>query len=212
MKNKICKADTCSSDSKVKGLCLKHYAQKLKHGKLLKRTIYDKNEYVFEGDTCKMFLYNKRNEKFAETIIDSSDYEKVKNLKWGLSVRGYVENGSRKVRHKLHRFLLGQGKESKLEVDHINGNPLDNRKINLRLCTHQQNSQKRRLQANNTSGAIGVSWDRQRKKYMAQLKVNGKKVFFKRVKTFLDAMILRDEAARKYHGEYAKTNKSLGLY
>lgn len=71
----------------------------------------------------------------------------------------------------LHRFLLDAPKG--IQVDHKNGDTLDNRRENLRLATHSQNMMNRKLQKNNTSGVCGVTWDKSTDKWMAHIAKNG---------------------------------------
>jgi len=77
------------------------------------------------------------------------------------------------------------------EIDHINGDPLDNRICNLRQATRAQNESNKGIQRNNTSGVKGVCWNKSRSKWVAQITVNGK---HKRLGQF--ACI--DEAAAAY--------------
>lgn len=75
----------------------------------------------------------------------------------------------------MHRFILGLPRDDPREVDHINGNPLDNRRANLRLVSRAQNKQNLdpRGQANSTSGIRGVSWDTQAQKWRATAHIDG---------------------------------------
>ena len=88
-------------------------------------------------------------------------------------------------------------------VDHINMNPLDNRKCNLRICTMQQNNFNKKEQTNNTSGRVGVTWDKQTNKWRAQIQVNGKSIKLGRFKNKEDAIKARLQAEMKYYKEFA---------
>lgn len=78
-----------------------------------------------------------------------------------------------KFRISLHRFIANAGPGD--SVDHVNGDGLDNRRANLRKLTHAQNHQNRQgLQANNTSGYRGVTWDKIHNRWAAHCKVDGK--------------------------------------
>ena len=92
-------------------------------------------------------------------------------------------------------------------VDHINMNPLDNRKCNLRICTMQQNNFNKKEQTNNTSGRVGVTWDKQTNKWLAQIQVDGKNIKLGRFKNKEDAIKVREEAELKYFGEYKYRRK-----
>jgi len=95
------------------------------------------------------------------TLIDEEDLPRVRIWSWHASlcgkkwrVSGYVERQP----ILLHRYLLNLKKDDP-EVDHINRNPLDNRKINLRIVTRRINKLNRDLDPRNKSGYRGVSWN-----------------------------------------------------
>lgn len=76
--------------------------------------------------------------------------------------------------HRL-AFMIMKGREPIDQIDHINGDPKDNRWLNLRECYDYQNKQNLSLKANNTSGFTGVWWHYQNKKWCAEIKTKGKK-------------------------------------
>lgn len=122
-------------------LCGKHAHQWKRHGKFFKRTIYDKNDIIVCGKKSKLILRNKLCKKLAEVIFDTNDIDKVRKYKWWLSDTGYAMSGGgyKKTHHiRFARFVLNA--KHGIEVDHINGNKLDNRRCNLRIVNHQQNS------------------------------------------------------------------------
>lgn len=92
--------------------------------------------------------------------------------------RGVYSSETGKVRLILmHRVIMGLvGKSSKIECDHVNMDGLDNRQVNLRIATHQQNMRNRRSHRGSSSRFRGVFWDSQKRKWGAQLIVDGKKV------------------------------------
>ena len=91
-------------------------------------------------------------------------------------------------------------------IDHINGNGLDNRRINLRICTHKENCRYRtKLQANNTSGFHGIR--RRGNGWEARINVgDGIRKYAGFSKNKEIAAKMYDEAAKKYHGEFATLN------
>jgi hypothetical protein len=94
-------------------------------------------------------------------------------------------------------------------VDHINTDSLDNRRANLRLATHSQNScNSRRDKSNTYSRFRGVSFSKRKQKFFAAIRANGKKTWLGYFKTEIDAARAYDEAAKKYHEEFARLNFS----
>ncbi len=91
-----------------------------------------------------------------------------------------------------------------MKCDHVNGDTLDNQDDNLRNCTNSQNCMNKKAQSNNTSGYKGVC--KNGNNWRAEVQVDGKVVFNKTFKSIKDAAHAYDEAARKYHGEFARTN------
>lgn len=145
------------------------------------------------------------------TFIDAEDYDSVSKCKWQakLAVSGKyyaVKNGTQ----RLHRLLMNA--PAGMQVDHINGDTLDNRKSNLRLCTHAQNQMNRPPQnMNKTSPYKGVSiassWERGRiKKWKVAIDVNKKRIFVGYFPDEIEAAKAYDAAATKYHGEFAYLN------
>lgn len=100
-------------------------------------SMFDKNEIHIQKDCCEMFLYSRRGILKASTLFDRDDLKRVNKHKWHLAKKGYVETRIDDKLVKFHQFIIGR-KEG-FEIDHINHNPLDNRKNNLRHVTHQEN-------------------------------------------------------------------------
>ena len=160
------------------------------------------------GDVTKIFFFNAPREY---TIIDTEDYEKVKDFCWRKRTNPrdktevYVEAKSLgKYRRKTIRIhqILCPCKEGFLP-DHENGNGLDNRKSNLRPSTHSQNGMNRRTPSNNTSGVKGVTYDKKAKQWVAQITIEGEHHYLGGSTDFEEAVKLRQEAEEKYFGEYS---------
>ena len=124
----------------------------------------------------------------------------------GKNHKGYVRIGVNKKRYLAHRlaWLYVYGYFPKYDVDHINTIPFDNRISNLREATTPQNQHNVKMSKANKSGVKGVCFDRSRKKWMAQLQVNTKKIRLGRFDNIDDAEKAVKEAREKYHGEYAR--------
>ncbi len=89
-------------------------------------------------------------------------------------------------------------------VDHINGDTLDNRRANLRVCTMAQNVRNRKKPRTNTSGYKGVHWMPRHKKWMAKITCAGKHIFLGLFDDPAEAHAAYCAAAKKYHGDFAR--------
>lgn len=167
-----------------------------------KRTVYDPNDFIIEGNVCKIGLYNKQGLFKAHTLIDTEDCEKCKQRKWGLDRGGYVVSIKPSYVF-LHNFILDRKASITIQVDHKDRNPLNNTKENLRLCTPTQNQYNSKRHKHNTSGFKGVDFYKQSQKWRARIKINGKSIELGLYDDIADAAEAYKEAARKYHGEFA---------
>jgi HNH endonuclease len=157
--------------------------------------------------------------KFA--IVDDEDYERIDQWKWHASrgdrrcdaVRKLAHDNrihTRRMHHEVLKLPLAEGQ--KWVVDHINRNPLDNRKANLRVCTAQQNtfnsgpSNKK----GKTSYYKGVSFYRCHKLWTARVHFKGRTYYLGYFKTEYEAMVAYNLAVVKKVGEYAYVNRWRG--
>jgi hypothetical protein len=110
----------------------------------------------------------------------------------------------------MHRIILSRKLGRELEkgevVDHIDGDGLNNRRSNLRLATVAQNGQNRRLNSNNTSGYKGVYWEKKHRRWHVEIDVNGRTKYIGEFKDLHQAGRAYNEAAKVYHGEFARLN------
>jgi hypothetical protein len=147
--------------------------------------------------------------KGYEATVDEADYAILSRFNWCYS-DGYAIRGVRDRRAgtqatiRMHRVILDAPEG--IEVDHVNGNRLDNRRANLRLATHKQNLHNLPTPAHNTSGFKGVSWCKRSQKWRAYIKVDGKSKHLGLFATAEGAALAYDEAALLYFGSFARTN------
>lgn len=133
-------------------------------------------------------------------IVDDELFEDINKYLWCFNGL-YASRGNNIY---MHRVIMSAPKG--VLVDHINGNGLDNRRENLRLCTHAQNLQNQKRKKNNTSGIKGVSWCSKSRKWDARIRLNMKQFYLGKFSSKEDAANAYAQAALKYHGEFARTS------
>jgi hypothetical protein len=144
-------------------------------------------------------------------LISDKDYGRVARLKWhavvhrykGEIVRVYAVHSPSLF---LHRFILGIN-DPTIQVDHKDNDGLNCQRRNMRKATHMQNGRNRRCSRNNTSGATGVYWRKDRRRWYAQIEVDDKRVYLGYFTDKLDAVQAYNRAAKKYYGSFANLNK-----
>lgn len=140
-------------------------------------------------------------------LVDDDVYEWASKFKWlalKTGRRWYAIRSERKLTLLLHREILESPKG--VYTDHINGDGLDNRRENLRICTRQQNAQGfQRKQVGTTSKFRGVSRCRGQK-WQSHIKANGHKHYLGQFKSEEDAARAYDVAAKELFGEFASPN------
>lgn len=143
-------------------------------------------------------------------LVDDADYEWLSQWKWAAWHRGRNWYAIRYEGKKLHhnRMLFMHSEIMKpsegMEIDHRDGDGLNNQRHNLRECTHAQNSRNRKRQINNTSGYIGV--DRSRGSWRARINFNGQRKHIHSGSDIEVAARAYDAKARELFGEFAKLN------
>lgn len=144
--------------------------------------------------------------KFA--LVDDEDFDWLSQWKWHIHT-GYAARvlpkflGKRKVIW-MHREIAKT--PDGMDTDHINLNKLDNRRENLRACSHSENKRNQGPQSNNASGRRGVHFNKWDRKWQARIKANGKNIHLGSFDSADEAALAYDAAARKYFGEFANLN------
>jgi hypothetical protein len=150
-------------------------------------------------------------------LVDDEDYERLSRWRWHANVvRGGRVCALRKKRHRgrmttiyMHREIVGA--KPGQQVDHINGDALDNRRGNLRICTISQNNQNRYANTGASSQYKGVCWDKGADKWRATITAGGRRKYLGTFEDEREAALAYDAAARELFGEFARPNLPMEL-
>jgi len=146
-------------------------------------------------------------------LVDDADFEELASHKWYVSRirRTYyakrnepkVGGGQRTI--LMHRVILNA--PPGMQVDHINGDGLNNRRYNLRLATNRQNGASRKhKQLGTSSSFLGVYWQKCAGKWRSEIKANGTQKHIGYFDSEIDAAFAYNEAALELHGKFASIN------
>jgi hypothetical protein len=141
--------------------------------------------------------------------VDDSDYDHLQEYKW-FATKGRnkfyagrcVWRNRRSITILMHREILRPKPNE--QIDHADGNPLNNQKSNLRVATPAQNNANRGKTRSNTSGYKGVFWDKTRDRWYAQINVSRKHLFLGRYKSLDLAAAAYQDAALLHYGDFAQ--------
>lgn len=170
-----CSIEGCEEPHDSHGWCIGHYLRWKRHGDPLGGSRLREPFTEQPPPGCGLIpLYGQDGKVRACAVVDQADYERLGHHTWSLSL-GYAIRFTGVKTVRLHRELLGLSAGDP-EVDHVDGDPLNNRRSNLRLCPrgpaeNQQNHV--RLHPRNTSGYRGVT--RESGKWRAQAVLNGRR-------------------------------------
>lgn len=158
--------------------------------------------------------YTSKGEEF---YFDLEDYDKIKDYCWRIHNKGYVacsvklENKTSKTDVLMHILVMDGYDENlniinkNIEVDHINGRKSrnDNRKNNLRQCSHQENLYNYPISSNNKSGVTGVYYDKRYHVWKSFVSYKGQRMHLGSFYEFEEAIKARLKAEKEYYGEYS---------
>ena len=155
------------------------------------------NQYDLSGEYGIGWTYNTNQEFY----FNLEDFNLIKDYCWYEDVG---QNGYHSLKAKINSknikmcWLFGcKG------YDHIDRNPLNNRRENLRPATYSQNSQNSPRRHNNTSGIIGVNWHKHRQKWVARININCQRIIIGYYVNKEDAIIARLKAENEYYGKFS---------
>lgn len=143
-----------------------------------------------------------------EILVDAEDFESLNKYTWYEDINGYAARGTYlsggQVKYAMHRALMNPPKD--MQIDHINRMKLDNRRDNLRICTNSENQRNKISTVNSTSQYKGVSYNPQRRKWVAVIGLNKKTIWIGRFDKESDAALAYNKKAKDLHGEFALLN------
>lgn len=145
--------------------------------------------------------------KGVVALVDDEDYEWLNQWNWqcmdGYAIRKDTQAANRHA-YCMHRVIMDA--PPGMEVDHINHNPSDNRRCNLRLCTKNQNNLNRKNKVPNHYKGIGFEKRKVRNQWYARITIDKRQINLGYFASPEDAARAYDDAAKKYHGEFACLN------
>jgi hypothetical protein len=163
------------------------FAEKLRLSKVIVPTINEDGTYYITATGGQQIL------------VDAENYTELFNIRWLINVQGYATGSNTNI--NMSRYIMQYtGPDF---VDHINGNRIDNRRANLRICTPQQNSRNRTV-SSGTSKYVGVR--KYGKKWNAIIKTDVELIVVGVYFLEINAAKARDVATKKYFGEYGHLN------
>lgn len=142
-------------------------------------------------------------------VFDTEDYPLISERQWSVGSHGYVTSGSSENQVLMHRLVIGADTDQ--VVDHINRIKVDNRKCNLRLCSHRDNTWNRPTQVNNKTGYKGIC-KLPNGKYQAQITIDRKPVYLGQYTDIMEAVHVYDSALMLVAGDYACVNNDCSVF
>lgn len=218
--DKICIVDGCSNYQFSLGFCKRHKSQFDKYEEILEITRNDPQRIEVFGDMAHVYFRDRNNNYYNYFIIDIEDINKTKEHIWRMSNTGYATTDTKDETRghlRYHNFILNRDYkgEKYIIVDHINGDKLDNRKINLRITTRRNNQRNTGIRASNNSGVTGVRWKKNENCYVSEITINGMTRYLGRSKVFDEMVLARisEEAKvfKEYSNNYNQTTNTVQL-
>lgn len=166
------------------------------------------NNYIIYDKHAEMIIVSKIY-GIVKVKIDKEDVEKCTKLTWHYAKNKdskYIQTRIKGKMIKLHRYIM-KIDDSNIIVDHKNRNTLDNRRDNLRICDYEKNSFNKSIRSDNTSGVVGVDYNKNAKRWRAKIKYNNVTIHLGYYVEIKEASINRRIAEEILFGEYSPNEK-----
>lgn len=191
--------------------CRKHYLQLWRHGKIIERTIYDENEWRLYDDYAECITYKKDGSRSDIVKVDLEYVNELKKYKiYCRTHRGNKRYAALSINGKktlLHRYLMGLANETfsyNITVDHINGDSLDNRMCNLRICPQKENMKNIKKKNKIIGVSLGPNKDG---RWVARIMHNYKTINLGYFDNFEDAVMARLSKEKEICGDCGPNDK-----
>ena len=166
-------------------------------------------KYIIYDDYAEIVIKNSKL-GVCYIPIDLEDVERCKKYKWFIQYANgnyyrVCSHDKQNKTFKLHRYIMNILNESpEIEVDHIDGNPFNNRKSNLRLCSHIENQKNLKLAINNKSGAKGVRYNNKTKCWEAEIWFNNEHIHIGKSKNKEEAIAMRNKKETELYKDFKR--------
>ena len=160
------------------------------------------------GDTAFVYLtmgYVAKIDASAINLVSGRNWFAVRKTNNGVDRHVYAQAMDGQYKIYMHRLICGVQKDCSLQIDHIDGDGLNNRSANLRVATASQNQRNQRKKSNNTSGYKGVSFHKSISRYTARIWHDGRQLHIGSFKTAEEAAAAYAKASELFHGEFGRT-------
>lgn len=193
LRERPCSIEGCHRPLLARGVCGTHWQRKKMWG-----TYFSKKEVFIRENPPKNGVGKIPLTKGKYALVDEGDYYKLIKGSWHLCGKEYAKGPGEKL---MHDVILNA-----TNVDHINHNTLDNRRSNLRKCTHQENMWNRKKSKGVSSQYMGVSYVKLGNKWDARIYSKGRSLFIGYFPKEKDAAVAWDRVAKELRGQYASLN------
>lgn len=163
---KYCTIQNCQKELRAKGFCTMHWYRWNKFGDPAFKTSRVPRQAVIEGDTARIPL--GVDGRLGWAVVDA-EFASLDKYFWSITTTGYARTTSKNI--TLHSMVIGKAPTG-MVIDHIDRNPMNNRKSNLRFTNKQGNALNSGLLSTNTSGYKGVRFYKNR--FHSHIQVFGK--------------------------------------